>query len=319
MTIAAGRKPTSLYELGRDVYNYRCYFCHGYSGDGKTLASSYLAPQPRDFTAVDPQTLAREAMILAVTEGRPDSAMMAFKGLLSAQEIAAVVDFVRTEFMSGRAVNTRYHTAENGWPQHERFASAFPFILGEVALDTAWEQLTAEQQQGRRLFMSACVTCHDRAKVNKAGDIWNRKSVSYPRGGFTPADVGKSRYDGVSAATPYAQHDVVVQVEGLTDEEQRGAAIFQANCAFCHGADGSGKNWIGSFLQPHPRDLSDAQFMATMSAAKLQQRIAEGVPNTTMSAWKNVLSEAEIASVAVYLLKVFGSHSQSVDVRSQQQ
>ena len=37
----------SRHQQGREIYNYRCYFCHGYSGDAKTLASSYLDPPPR--------------------------------------------------------------------------------------------------------------------------------------------------------------------------------------------------------------------------------------------------------------------------------
>ncbi len=37
----------------RAIYNFRCYFCHGYSGDAKTLASTYLKPQPRDFTSIN--------------------------------------------------------------------------------------------------------------------------------------------------------------------------------------------------------------------------------------------------------------------------
>ncbi len=39
------------HEQGRAVYNFRCYFCHGYSGDAKTLAATYLQPPPRDFSA----------------------------------------------------------------------------------------------------------------------------------------------------------------------------------------------------------------------------------------------------------------------------
>ncbi|MEQ1714686.1 MAG: L-2-amino-thiazoline-4-carboxylic acid hydrolase [Hyphomicrobium sp.] len=41
---------SAQHERGRAVYNFRCYFCHGYSGDAATLASSYLTPRPRDFT-----------------------------------------------------------------------------------------------------------------------------------------------------------------------------------------------------------------------------------------------------------------------------
>ena len=47
---AAAVATASEHELGRKVYNFRCYFCHGYSGAAKTLAATYLKPLPRDFT-----------------------------------------------------------------------------------------------------------------------------------------------------------------------------------------------------------------------------------------------------------------------------
>jgi len=97
-------------ELGRKIYNFRCYFCHGYSGDARTLAATYLSPKPRDFSATKPDQLSREQMLVAVRDGRQGSAMKAFSGILQPDEIAAVVDFVRHEFMVSKAENTRYHT-----------------------------------------------------------------------------------------------------------------------------------------------------------------------------------------------------------------
>ncbi len=70
------------HEQGRDIYNYRCYFCHGYSGDAKTLTSTYLNPAPRDFTGSDPQALPRQRMIDVVTSGKPGTAMHGFSRVL---------------------------------------------------------------------------------------------------------------------------------------------------------------------------------------------------------------------------------------------
>lgn len=305
VVVAAGRQAKDAYELGRDIYNYRCYFCHGYSGNGKTLASSYLSPKPRDFTETPPDALPREQMIGAVKNGKANSAMMAFADVLNEDEIGAVVDFIRQEFMSGEVVNTRYHTAANGWPNHERFAVAFPFVSGEVALDTPWEELSDEQQAGRRLFMSSCITCHDRATVRDEGEYWQRRAISYPRGSYQPGEHEAGEVDATAAASPYAIHDIAPQVAGLTEQQKRGEAIFQKNCAFCHGADGTGKNWIGSFLASAPRDLTNPAFWEKVDQAALEVKIADGVENTTMPAWKYVLSKEEIASVAAYVERVF--------------
>lgn len=292
--------------LGRHIYNNHCYFCHGYSGNAKTLAATYLDPKPRNFTALTLTDISREAMIKSVTQGREGSAMMAFASVLSGAEIEAVVDYVRRVFIAGDGINTRYHTLENGWEDHERYAPAFPFATGEIALDTPLPQLTAAQREGRQLFLTACITCHDRSRVEEEGQWWDPRAVSYPRGGYLPGDdLAVSEVDAVSSATPFARHEIAPAVEGLSPQQQRGEQIFQANCAFCHGATATGRNWVGSFLQPHPRDLTDAEAMAGMTQQRLTDVIAVGLPGTTMPAWGGVLNAEEIEAVAAYVMRVF--------------
>lgn len=302
--------PNGEHELGRKIYNFRCYYCHGYSGDARTLASTYLAPPPRDFTATPPQQLSREQMLQAIADGRPGTAMKGFAGILQPAEIAAVADFVRQEFMIDRAVNTRYHTKANGWADHEeRYAAAFPFITGEVPLDTPGAQLSPAQKAGRQLFMSACISCHDRAKVIDEGAPWELRPLSYPRNGHKPGDGyapgSELKLDGITSASPYLLHDRIPQIPGLTPREQRGESLYQLNCAFCHAADGTGRNWIGSFLEPHPRDLTDAAFMSGMTRQRLAGVIREGLPGTSMPAWKSVLAEEEIQDLIAYVARAF--------------
>lgn len=242
-------------------------------------------------------------MIDAVTHGRKDTAMQSFAGLLSSEDIIAVVDFVRNNFMAGKVGgNTRYHTAENGWPDHQRYAAAFPFALGKIPLDTPWQDLTPEQQEGKRLFMSGCITCHDRARVRDPGAIWDPRAVSYPRGGYRPHRVAP---DAVSGATPYARHDVAPTLSDLSPQQRLGERLFQKNCAFCHAADGTAGNWIGHFLEPHPRNLTDTKAMAGMTRTRLKEVIRDGVENTTMSAWKTVLSDEQIDAVIAYIARAF--------------
>ena len=287
--------------MGRDVYNFRCYFCHGYNGDGQTLASRYLLPPPRDFVATPPAALSRERMIEVVRHGKPGTAMMGFDTVLSRAETEGVVAFIRIAFMEGAQPNTRYHTAANGWPDHQRYAAAFPFATGDIPLDRPLEALTPAQQAGRRLFMSSCITCHDRANVNNEGEPWVARAVSYPRGGYSHRQPG----DSISGATPYALHDVAPNGDALIGRQRLGERLFQANCAFCHAADGSGKNWIGSFLESGPRNLTDPASVSGYDHEHLVRVIRDGLPGTTMSAWRHVLTEAQIDAVAAYVMAVF--------------
>ena len=326
----------STLELGRKVYNYRCYFCHGYSGDAKTLATTYLNPKPRDFKNTPVAALPRDSMLSAVRDGRPGTAMKGFTGILTPSEMAAVTDFVRHEFMEKRAENTRYHTAENGWPDHERHAIAFPFARGDIALDTAWESLDSQQQRGKRLFLSACISCHDHARVEQPGTVWESRPVSYPRDAYCtschqdtprsaptgaahpqrPATHTFSEPDGsvpvrapgsqtARLAEGYLVHDRRPVLRNPTALELRGEDLFQKNCAFCHAADGTSKSWIGSFLEPHPRDLTSAQEMRGMTRERLERSISEGLPGTSMPAWKSVLGAGDIDALMAYISRAF--------------
>ena len=292
------------HEAGRKVYNFRCYFCHGYSGDARTLAASYMTPAPRDFRAATPEQLPEASILSAVRDGRAGTGMKSFRGILSDVEMQDVAAFVAREFVRDKSANTAYHTAENGWPGHQRYAAAFPFARGEVALDLPVESLSAEQLAGRRLFMTSCVSCHDRARVDDEGPAWSARPVSYPRLGFVPGQPNTPPPDVVSSASVYAKHEVVPRITGLTRQQRRGQDLFQANCAFCHGGDGTGKNWIGQFMEPKARDLTqyDAR---TMPPARLKQVIREGLPGTSMPAWQHVLQPAEVDAVGAYVARAF--------------
>ena len=287
---------------GAGIYNYYCYQCHGYSGDARTLASTYLAPKPRNFTATQPDELPRDHMIDAVTRGRPGTAMTAFSSVLSATDVEAVVDYVRATFMGPAKPQLRYHTAANGWPDHGRYAAAFPFVNGDIALSAPWEALTPTQRHGKRLYLTACVSCHDHATPQDDGPVWELRALSYPRKHYSH----KSEVDMISGASPYAVHDRAPRHENLSQIETQGERLYQHNCAFCHAADGTARNWIGSFLQPRPRDLTRFELIAA-DTPRLRTVIRDGLPQTSMPAWKQVLDDNEIDAIIAYLQRAFAS------------
>ncbi len=294
---------TKRHEAGRKIYNFRCYFCHGYSGDAKTLAATYLTPKPAAFVNLKPGSRSRADMLASVRNGRAGTAMKGFAGILNNEDIGLVVDFVREEFMTRKATNTRYHIPANGWDNHQRYRDAYPFATGEVALDTPWDALSPKLARGKRLFLQSCVTCHDRARVMDEGVAWESRAVSFPRNQYTPG--GRPQVDATTSASPYVKHDIPPKLERLTGQERTGERLYQKNCAFCHAADGTGRNWIGSFMEPHPRDLTNPEFMRTMTRERLAGVIRDGLPNTSMPAWGGVLSPEQIAAVVSYVGRAF--------------
>ncbi len=290
---------SSRHEQGRAVYNFYCYQCHGYAGNAKTLASSFLDPKPRNFTATNPDHLSREQMITTLYEGRDGTAMVGFSSVLQDDEINAVVEYIRTEFMSGEKSGLVYHSSENGWDNHERYAAAFPYATGEIPLERKWDQLTTEQQNGKRLYMTACISCHDRGNMKESGEIWDLRPLSYPRKHYS-----HTQPDSISGASPYAVHDQSPATAGLSPQAQQGEDLFQINCAFCHAADGTARNWIGRFLEPHPRDLTTDQLLQR-NMEELRQVVLEGLPGTSMPAWKHVLNKNEIDAIFAYLRHLY--------------
>lgn len=294
---------SDLVETGRAIYNFRCYFCHGYSGNSRTLAASYLSPRPTDFTRADPAQLNTERVLNVLKHGKPGTAMKSFAGILSPTEMRAAATFVVEEFVKRKAENTRYHTVENGWGDHERYRAAFPFAKGEIPLSRPWENLTPEQAEGKRLYLQSCVSCHDRGAPTDDDVTWDARPLSFPRNNFSLANAPKP--DAIASASPYAKHDIPPVIDGMNALERHGERIFQQNCAFCHGADGMGQNWIGRFMEPHPRNLRDINFMSNATRQSIRRAVREGLPNTSMPAWKDVLSERDIQSLLAYISRAF--------------
>lgn len=254
-----------------------------------------LDPKPRDFTRSP--TLDEARILKALREGRAGTAMKSFAGTLTDREIEAVTAFVLDEFVRRQAPNTAYHIPANGWPDHQqRYGRAYPFVKGEVALDIPVEQLSPEQREGRQLFLDACVTCHE---PKAATGRWEAFPLSHM------GEVIRDPADLVTRPSVYGLHDRPVDIPGLNDHERKGKELFEANCAFCHAKDGTGKNWIGSFLEPHPRDFTDKKQTAHLSDERLRQVIREGLPGTSMPAWGSVLDDDQTNAIIAYVRKAF--------------
>ena len=81
--------------LGARVYGERCAACHGDEGRGDGPAALALKPPPRNFRVPEFWRGRTDVQIrLVVEHGRPGTLMAGFKGVLSRDEIAAVVRYV---------------------------------------------------------------------------------------------------------------------------------------------------------------------------------------------------------------------------------
>ena len=72
---------------------------------------------------------------------------------------------------------------------------------------------------------------------------------------------------------------------------QRGAALYQAQCASCHGPAGRGDGPLAAQLDPKPIAFSDRERAASRSLLALYQVASQGVPGTSMLAFATLPDE----------------------------
>jgi len=89
---------------------------------------------------------------------------------------------------------------------------------------------------------------------------------------------------------------------GKTEAIEAGKAIYDTNCAACHGEKALGDGVAAKSLNPPPLPLADE---GSLSDAYLYWRTAEGGGmepfKSAMPAWKTFLSEEQIWQVIAYL------------------
>jgi high-affinity iron transporter len=80
----------------------------------------------------------------------------------------------------------------------------------------------------------------------------------------------------------------------------RGAEIYQANCAGCHGTVGRGDGPEGAGLDPPPANLADGAALGGVSPLDYFRRISIGTAGTAMPAFEGRLPAEDRWAVALY-------------------
>lgn len=161
-SIAADTDIVDVKQEVAELYLKNCSICHGDRGNGQTRTTG-MDPRPRDFTTAEAaMELTRDRMIDSVTNGRPGTAMVAHKGRLSEEQIAALVDYIRVNFMRVPVVE------QSGLPE-------------AVSL-------------GEKVYTKNCSVCHG-DKGNTA--YWAKNGLNPPPKDFTSpeamSDLNKKR------------------------------------------------------------------------------------------------------------------------------
>ncbi len=80
---------------GAETYNTYCSSCHGPKGLGDGPAAGALDPRPRNLQELSKQ-VGDDYLFWRISEGVEGTAMVAWKGVLSEEQIWQVIAFIRT-------------------------------------------------------------------------------------------------------------------------------------------------------------------------------------------------------------------------------
>jgi DMSO reductase family type II enzyme heme b subunit len=166
---------------GKEIYQKRCWFCHGLEGAGDGPVADYLNPRPRNFTAgiyklrttKSGEAPLDEDLFRTITTGIPGTAMQGFEGVLTEAERRQVVTFIKTF-------------------APDSFDPEFPPERAELRA----EQISGDPVKGQEVYQKAkCWECHgdkgrgDGPSAGQLTDDWG-----FP---ILPADLTKGwRYKG---------------------------------------------------------------------------------------------------------------------------
>lgn len=286
-------------QAGRKLFFQKgCYGCHRIDG----ISDGTLGP---DLTDVG-EKWKLDYLWESIVDPRANSAtsfMPKFK--LSDDEITALVVFLK----SRRGLNFNETTLDR-----YRAHSAGPGGVTVAAASLTVEQAADQRLEGERLVRErACTACHKLGAEDGgiAPDLsyeglikqpeWIRKHFDDPRAVLKDSIMPSFRL-------PPADFDAMTAyLASLTTPPApvSAAETYKEFCARCHGEKGDGHGQTELYLDPAPRDLTNASFMNSKSRERFEESLRGGVPGTSMPAWGRVLDDATRSALVDYVFATF--------------
>jgi mono/diheme cytochrome c family protein len=82
-------------DAGAEVFRPNCEMCHGPQGHGDGPAGQSLEPKPKNLASIQ-AAAGDDFLFWRIHDGKPGTSMVAWKGILTDEQIWQVVSFIRT-------------------------------------------------------------------------------------------------------------------------------------------------------------------------------------------------------------------------------
>lgn len=181
---------------------------------------------------------------------------------------------------------------------------------------------------GRDDYMVVCVSCHSpryvmmqplfperqwQETVDKMAKVYGAQMDQDQRASIVqylvtthgpdsaPAPARDEDFDFASIAKPIRRPDAVPLLKPALDGAEharaveRGAELFQQDCAACHGTTGRGDGFVGPALFREPKNLAATRFSLNL----LSQVLWNGKRGTAMPSWRS-LPQQDLSALAAF-------------------
>lgn len=179
------------------------------------------------------------------------------------------------------------------------YAKYMSMDVKQVAADPA------AREMGQRLFLNHCAQCHGSDAGGSKG-FPNLADTDWLYGGDTQ-DIKQTLIGGRAGVMPAFAHlesaqvsdvaNYVRSLSGLAADQikvGRGAEVYKANCAACHGAEGKGMAAMGA------PNLTDKVWLYGGSEATIVETVLKG-RNGMMPAHETILTPEKIHLLTAYV------------------
>ena len=276
----------------------------------------------------------------------PDSVMPGYPALFDgaadrprqdARDLVAYVDSLgRARALAGPAGEKKAREAcDCPDDDMQQMAFAGPLSMHPAqayrSLDPAPALVGGDLTRGRQLYATHCATCHG---ATGAGDgpgavgltVAPAKLAEHE---YTTARLSSALWYGVAGTAMPAWRDrstderaaLALAVQALSAARPEppvpghlvdmGAAVYEANCAQCHGVRGDGRGSAAAKLAMAPANFTEQRLSLTEALRVLK----EGVHGSPMAPWTTRLSDAERLAVAHHVRGFFQRAAGTTEAR----